>query len=209
MKQENTGSVRWYRFRTGLITAILVALGAPLRGLGALFGANLLFSWFAQREHEAQWREAKQGHGELKEVYKSMQEVKSAAHAMDYLGLSMFDIGKTVCPTCGSSFSKEILGYTEPQLCMNLRDIHPHYVNDVPPEPNDWAWSWYQRNGYAPPASKCDRIYNPPESLAENPAAELATAGRKYWSEHRNHFWDNGYAVAPQWYIDHWVEQAA
>jgi hypothetical protein len=208
MDELTKNSLRWYKAKTVFGVAICVALGSCLRPFGAMFGANLLFEWLRQRDQKIQAMEAALGFGEALPLLNTMQELKEKAAAVEWMQLTAIDDCKSVCPICGTEFfSERATCFPEPQPCMNLQDIHPHSIVDKPSNPNPWAWSWYQIHGYKPPGPTCDRVYTPPESWAENPAVAMAAAGRVYWSEHRNHMWDSGYATPPQWYIDLWADK--
>jgi hypothetical protein len=208
MENITKNRIRWYNVATTLWLALFVAIGGALRGLPGMFGAHLLFGWLQERERKLFRMKVAVGAEEVKEFTDSVNNFKTTMANSQRRYLESFDIGRVGCSVCGSSYSP-ICGNDSP-LCPQLRDVFPHRVDDEPPENNPWAWSWYQYHGYAPPENwPLTQPYTAPEAFDANPPQALLKKGRVYWSHHRNHLWDIGYAHVPQWYVDRWLSKAA
>jgi len=101
------------------------------------------------------------------------------------------------CYTCGMPYGVATFEYQT--ICDQLQDIYQHGPSDTPPDPNPFAWWWYQYHGLLPPPLDWPqgKVYGlGPEFLKR--AAELGTA---YWSSNHNHAWQLRSGRAPSWYI--------
>src|SRR5438270_7205012 len=170
--------VRLYQITTVIWTGLLLAVAWPLEGVGALFGFSLIAQFWHHRRLREQHLKYLAGLDQDSDYARQIQSLQSGIQdlrtGLENLNSGFFetlDVGRKGCPTCGSTFLKYVLSFSEKTLCTQLRDIHPHYVNDPVEDPNPWAWSWYQYHGYAPPPVPCSQIYQGPEIRVSDPIA--------------------------------------
>jgi hypothetical protein len=105
------------------------------------------------------------------------------------------------CKVCGTPYDPETFK-TLQHLCFSLRGVYPHKPTDNPPEPNLYAWWYFQCNGYEPPPANwpLDRFYVSDEEMANTPVSDMRKRGEEYWRTHTNHAWDTANGNPPAWY---------
>jgi hypothetical protein len=207
MKTSNKWKIRAFKIRTWLLAVLFLAIGGIFTGIAEIFAVVLLLEWLRRRDIQLQKMQAEEQGIDIDQEIDSLKEHANAT-LLKYI--SSFDEGMMGCSICGAEYLPRPAS-TESMMCSQLRDIHPHKVDDVPEEPNLWAWSWYQFHGYAPPPEDwpLTKPFIAPEVVVDNLIIVMKQKGRRYWMQHRNHLWDMAYAEVPQWYVDRWLEIAA
>lgn len=210
MKPVTKWTIRWFILRTQCVVAFWVIVGTIVGlGFGGVVAALLLRDYIHKRDHMLlDLRRQLQGELSEDEQIAAMQgEIHDAFIKHHRRLLESDHADSRNCLTCGSEMF--LVDWNEVDLCPQLRESNPHNPRAIPAPDNPFAWWWYQVHGYAPPPPDwpSQKPYVAIEGLGSSPIESMRLAGVEHWSEYRNHAWDSGFAEAPQWYVDHWIDQ--